>query len=125
MGRIVPGSKPVVLVVEDEMLTRLNAAMIVEAAGYEAIAVSNGDDAIGLLEQRDDVRAVFTDIQMPGWTDGLGSVRIVRDRWPAVGILVTSGRTIMTEADLPKGIPFLPKPYLPTQIEAALRQLIG
>ncbi len=125
MSRVVPGSKPVVLVVEDEALTRQCAAMIVETAGFHAVAVSNADEAISVLERRDDIRAVFTDVQMPGFMDGIGLVRIVRDRWPAVAALVTSGKTSITEADLPSGVPFLPKPYLPSQIEAALGELIA
>jgi hypothetical protein len=33
----------------------------------------------------------------------------VRDRWPPVQILITSGKH--PEAALPEGMPFLPKPY--------------
>ena len=92
MGRAVPGRKPVVLVVEDENLIRLSALDMVEEAGFEAIAASDADEAIRILESRNDIRAVFTDVHMPGSMDGLRLARVVRNRWPPVALIVTSGR---------------------------------
>jgi CheY-like chemotaxis protein len=62
MGRAVPDRKPVVLVVEDENLIRLSALDMVEEAGFEGIAASDADEAIRILESRNDIRAVFTDV---------------------------------------------------------------
>jgi len=92
MGRAVPGRKPVVLVVEDENLIRLSALDMVEEAGFEAIAASDADEAIRILESRNDIRAVFTDVHMPGSMDGLRLARVVRNRWPPVALIVTVGR---------------------------------
>jgi CheY-like chemotaxis protein len=124
MGRAVPGRKLVVLVVEDENLIRLSALDMVEEAGFEAIAASDADEAIRILESRNDIRAVFTDVHMPGSMDGLRLARVVRNRWPPVALIVTSGRRSVLETDLPPGGRFLDKPYEPAQIEAALRELI-
>jgi CheY-like chemotaxis protein len=54
-----------VLVVEDENLIRLSALDMVEEAGFEAIPASDADEAIRILESRNDIRAVFTDVHMP------------------------------------------------------------
>jgi CheY-like chemotaxis protein len=124
MAAVVPGEKPIVLIVEDEVLVRLNAEGIVEEAGFRVLSTADADEAIGLLESRNDIRAVFTDIQMPGSVDGLSLARIVRNRWPPVGVLVTSGREDCSSRDLPNGARFLRKPYLPVQVGAALRELI-
>jgi CheY-like chemotaxis protein len=78
MSRPGPGAKPAVLVVEDEALIQLHAVAMVEAAGFEAISASNVADAIRILETRGDIRAVFTDIQMPGPMDGLGLMRLLK-----------------------------------------------
>ena len=86
-----PEKKPVVLVVEDESLVRWTAMNIVEQAGFEAIGASDADEAICVLESRTDVRAVFTDVQMPGLIDGLRLAQVVKDRWPPVALIVTSG----------------------------------
>ena len=124
MGRAVPGHGPVVLVVEDEGLIRANAENFVEAAGYQVLSAANADEAIAILESRNDVRAVFTDIQMPGSIDGLKLARIVRDRWPPVALIVTSGKVDILETDLPAGGKFLRKPYALEQVQNALRDLL-
>jgi CheY-like chemotaxis protein len=124
MGRAVPSQRPVVLVVEDESLIRMNAMTMVEGAGFEAIAASDADEAIRLLESRNDIRAVFTDVHMPGTMDGIRLARVVRNRWPPVALIVTSGQTNVPETDLPTGGRFLRKPYAAVEIETALRQLI-
>jgi len=103
MGRAVPDQRPVVLVVEDESLVRLSAIDTVQAAGFEPIAAADADEAIRILESRNDIRAVFTDVQMPGSMDGLRLARLVRDRWPPVALIVTSGQTDIMETDLPQG----------------------
>jgi CheY-like chemotaxis protein len=123
MGRAVADRKSVVLVVEDEQLLRMNAVEMVEEAGFEAIEASDADEAIRILESRNDIRAVFTDIQMPGSMDGLKLARAIRHRWPPVALIVTSGQTDITETDLPSGGRFLRKPYKPVQIAATLREL--
>ena len=69
-----------VLVVEDELLRRIHAVNLIEDAGYEAIEASNADQAIKILEERKDIRIVFTDINMPGSMDGLKLSRAIRKR---------------------------------------------
>jgi CheY-like chemotaxis protein len=124
MGRAVSDQSAVVLVVEDEQLIRMSAMDMVQEAGFEAIPASDADEAIRILESRNDIRAVFTDVQMPGSMDGLRLARVVRSRWPPVALIVTSGRTNVVESDLPSGGRFLRKPYELTHVEGALRQLI-
>ena len=124
MGEVARDGRPVVLVVEDETLVRVTALAIVEESGFEAIAASNADEAICALETRSDIRAVFTDVQMPGPMDGLKLAQVIRDRWPPVALLVTSGKTRTIDSDLPNGARFLPKPYFPLQIEMTFRELL-
>ena len=124
MGRAVSGQRPVVLVVEDEGLIRSAAMEMVEDAGFAALVASNADEAIRILESRNDIRAVFTDVQMPGSMDGLRLARVIRNRWAPVALIVTSGHAHVSEKDVPTGGRFLPKPYDAGQIEAALQQLI-
>lgn len=118
------GRKSAVLVVEDETVARMNAAAIVEESGFEAVTARNADEAIAAMETRNDIQAVFTDVQMPGQMDGLKLAQVIRDRWPPVALLVTSGKGTVIESDLPNGGRFVPKPYLPSQIEAVLHELL-
>jgi CheY-like chemotaxis protein len=115
--------RPVVLVVEDDYLLRLDAADMIKAADFEVIEAANADEAIAILESRNDIAVIFTDIQMPGSMDGLRLARAVRGRWPPIKIITTSGQRIIEELDLPEGGRFLPKPYNPTQVSGVLREL--
>jgi CheY-like chemotaxis protein len=58
--------KAVILVVEDEAIIRMEAVQMLEDAGFAVVEASNAHDALEILENRTDVRAVFTDINMPG-----------------------------------------------------------
>ena len=120
---LVESESPVVLVVEDEFLLRMDAADMIAAAGFEVVAAANADEAIGILEARRDITVVFTDIQMPGSMDGLKLARAVRGRWPPIKIVATSGHVHVNETDLPEGGRFLPKPYSSTQVMGVLREV--
>lgn len=61
----------VILTVEDEFLVSEFLGHILTSAGYEVIAATNADDAIAILEERNDVRIVITDVNMPGSMDGV------------------------------------------------------
>ena len=115
--------RPVVLIVEDDFLLRMDAVDIVKAAGFEPVEAGDADEAIAILESDLTIHVVFTDVQMPGTMDGLKLARFVRDRWPPIKIVATSGRVRLSEDDLPEGGRFLPKPYRPEQIIATLREL--
>jgi CheY-like chemotaxis protein len=117
--------RPVVLIVEDEFLLRMDAADMIGGAGFEVVEAANADQAIEILEARPDITVVFTDIQMPGSMDGLKLARAIRGRWPPIKIIATSGRVNLEPRDLPEGGRFLPKPYSTWQVTGMLRELTG
>jgi CheY-like chemotaxis protein len=116
-----PSKTTAVLIVEDEPLVRFYAAQIVQEAGFAVIEAANADEAIAILESRRDIRVVFTDMHMPGSMDGLKLAHAVRDRWPPIKIIVTSGREWVGPHDLPDGGRFFAKPYDPGVIKDTLR----
>jgi CheY-like chemotaxis protein len=111
-----------VLIVEDEPLVRMCAVKIIEDAGFEVVEAASADEAMRILECRSDIRVVFTDIHMPGSMDGLKLAHAVRNRWPPIKIIVTSGRDLITKQDLPEGGRFFAKPYDPIEITGVLRK---
>jgi CheY-like chemotaxis protein len=117
--------KAVVLVVENEAIIRMDAVQIVEDAGFAAVDACNADEAIKVLEARRDIRAVFTDINMPGSMDGLKLARAIRGRWPLVHLIVTSGLKVPSLEQLPANAWFLRKPYSSEHVMAALHELLG
>lgn len=113
-----------ILIVEDEALVRLAAVGIAIEAGYEALEASNADQAIEILESREDIRLVFTDIDMPGTMDGLKLARYVRERWPPIKIIVASGKAVVEQSQLPSGSRFFPKPYRDDTLLEVLSDLL-
>jgi CheY-like chemotaxis protein len=114
----------VVLVVEDEVLIREDVIDVLEQEGFRVARAANVQEALSILDQRRDVNAVFTDIQMPGRLDGLDLAhRLAVDR-PAIAVLVTSGRSFTAPADLPDASRFIPKPYMPREVARILREMV-
>ena len=116
-------SGSVVLVVEDETILRLQTVLIIEKAGYNVVEASNADEAIAILETREDIRVVVTDIEMPGSMDGIKLARAIRDRWPPIELIVTSGRYHVRTGELPPRAKFMPKPYRPDVLVTVIRTL--
>ncbi len=117
--------RPLVLVVEDELLIRMDAVEMIVAAGYDVLEAANADQAIEILEARADISVVFTDIQMPGSIDGLKLAHAVRHRWPPVKIVTCSGHIKVIQEDLPEGARFLPKPYSKSEIAVMFSELLA
>ena len=99
-----------VLIVEDEFLLRAEAADFFEESGFTVYKASHADEAVALLELHDDIRAVFTDIHMPGSMDGL-KLAHVRGRWPLIELILTSSHSQPRDEELPAGSGFFGKPY--------------
>lgn len=112
-----------VLIVEDDLVIRMAAEDLVEEAGFTAYSTDNADDAIALLEAHEDIRIVFTDIELTGSTDGMKLAAMVRKRWPPVEIIVTSGRRRIAEFDLPERGVFFEKPYDREAVIAVMQRL--
>lgn len=117
--------KAVVLVVEDEFLIRLNTVEMIEDAGYEVVQAADAESAIDILEHRHDIDLIFTDINMPGSMDGLELARYICDTWPSIRVVLTSGKVLLRDKDIPDAGRFLLKPYSSYQVENVLHDLVG
>lgn len=101
---------PVMLVVDDEPLLRMEHVGLAEDAGFDTTEASNSAQARKILESRTDIKVVFTDIRMPGDMDGLALAHFIRDRWPPTIIVLCSGNARPSSDDMPVDAVFLPKP---------------
>lgn len=117
-------SSHVVLVVDDEAMIR---SMLIEnlmRRGFEAIGAEDADHALRVMQQRFDVRAVITDVQMPGSMDGLALAHLLRDRDPSLILLISSGGVVPANEDLPAAARFFSKPYRLGRLTEALNCLL-
>ena len=111
----------VVLIVEDHLLVQITATAQIEDAGMATLVANDADEAPQILATRNDVRTVFTDIDMPGTMDGLALAMVVRERWPDIRVVVTSGGKPRAVDRLPDDVAFFQKPYEYSAIVDELR----
>jgi len=117
--------KLVALVVEDNLVILMGAVDSVAVAGFEVLGAGSADEAIRILEGRPDIHLVFTDVGMPGTMDGIKLAHYIRDRWPAVKLIVTSGKISVDESHLPVGARFFSKPYTESAIVEAMMGMLS
>ena len=116
--------RPVVLLVEDEPLVRMDAADILENAGFEVIEAADAGAAREALDRRKDIHVLFTDVQMPGPMNGLDLAWLVHNHWPDVCLVITSGHLRPDRDRLPDTAVFIAKPYGEQVPTTAIRTLL-
>ena len=112
----------IVLVAEDEALVRLRANDMLTDADYRVVEAQDGQEALAILGAKNTVRALLTDVNMPN-VDGLALAKIVQQRWPHIGIVVTSG--MPRPFGLPDGARFISKPYRHEDVLLELEAVIA
>jgi len=113
-----------ILVVEDESLIRMHVVCLLEDEGFSVLEAQHSTEAMSALTKHPDVCVLVTDVRMPGRIDGLGLVRHTRENYPHIQSVVVSGDTSEADALSAGAVRFIPKPYLPTTIVAAVRELL-
>lgn len=119
------GNRTTVLVVEDEALIRLDIVYALEDAGFAVLEAANVAEAVAVLTDHSEIRAVFTDVDMPGSMDGLKLAAVVYAQWPQTKIIVTSGHRNVTPSDIPAASRFVKKPYSPSVIVESLSEMLA
>jgi CheY-like chemotaxis protein len=85
------GARRRVLVVEDNPDVRDVAIARLQRLGYGVLACDNGPAAIALLQGKERVDLVFSDIMMAGGMSGHDVARWVTEHRPGLPVLLTSG----------------------------------
>lgn len=106
---------PVILVVEDDVLTRALVSDGLRAQGFKVLEVSSAADAITVL---DSVRVdlLFVDVHLPGAHNGLDVARHVQACGMPTQMILTSGREVASGANLEDLGLFVRKPYLISRV---------
>lgn len=120
MGQSTPIGTKTIMIVEDEALIRFDLVDFFENAGWRVFEAESADEAIGILDQHNEIRVVLTDVQMPGSMDGLKLAHYVRERFPPTVLFVASGALRIPASELPLRTAFLSKPFDPNRL---LRQI--
>jgi len=116
-----------VLVVEDQPEVRKLTVSVLRDAGYRVLEAANGAAALQhFSEGGAQIDLLFTDVVMPGMTGRDLAARIA-GLSPATRLLYTSGYTaniIAQRGILEEGVDYLPKPFTPNRLLAAVRGIL-
>jgi CheY-like chemotaxis protein len=120
-----PSTIPYALAVDDEPFILMDITGILEDAGFRTYEADSGDAAIAMLpEYAHTITLLFSDVDMPGETDGFALARHVAENYPWIEIVIGSGRVSPDEGDLPDKATFLSKPFNPQMIQRHLREIL-
>ena len=111
----------VVLAVDDEAAVLSMVAMRLCNAGYTVLEAASGEEALRVLESRDDVSVIVSDCNMPGMR-GTELAQIAQSRWPHIRFIATSGHP--PDPDLPDGTVFIQKPYRAEVLLSTLERVL-
>ena len=124
---VVPRGTETILLVEDDGAVRRLARTVLADSGYTVLDGRDGEEALALAQRHPAaIDLVITDVVMPGLSGRELVSRLGMSR-PSIRVLYTSGYT--KAATLGTGIdgaaPFLPKPFLPTDLLAKVREVLS
>jgi CheY-like chemotaxis protein len=111
-----------VLLVEDELLVRELASEDLGDAGFEVTVANDGDEALGYLRDGGRFDLLFTDIRMPGETDGWQLAHEARQLLPEIRVIYATGLGDAADG-LADGERYVRKPYSLGDLREALTQL--
>lgn len=106
-----PGGPCAILVVDDSDTARWLLREMLAAEGYDVFEAHCANEALRIMHEHPAIRAVVTDIEMPGSMDGLALSRKIVAEMPGVAVLLTSGRGLPATETLPPSTRFMPKPW--------------
>lgn len=81
---------PVILIVEDEWLLRLELATALEEVGWRVLEADSGESALAILEQRPSLNALITDIRLGAATTGWDVAEAARAQAPLLPVIYVS-----------------------------------
>jgi PAS domain S-box-containing protein len=111
-----------VLIVEDDTLVAELAAGMLNELGFEATIAHSAKEALEQLAAGEKPKLIFSDIVMPGGISGIELARKVRNRFPELPILLTTGYSEQVAGS--HGFPVLQKPYEMDALASALGNVL-
>jgi PAS domain S-box-containing protein len=111
-----------VLIVEDDSFVAELAADMLGELGFESTIAHSAKEALDRLAGGEKPKLVFSDIIMPGGISGIELATKVRDRFPELPILLTTGYSEQVAGT--HGFPVLQKPYELDALAGALSNVL-
>jgi two-component system, response regulator PdtaR len=112
-----------ILVVEDEALIRVLIAEELRLGGFSVIEADRADDALTYIKAGEQVDLVFSDIRTPGSLNGLQLAETLREKYPDIPVILTSGNALPRHVGVVEA--FVPKPYDVMQTIALMSSILA
>jgi CheY-like chemotaxis protein len=122
-----PAMAPTVLIVEDEVLSRLAMSEYLRECGFQVIEAASGVEAQQLILTGLKVDLVFSDITMPGGVDGIDLALWLMVHCESAKVILTSGlpdSLVKAQSACNQVLAFVPKPYDQATVAAKIRELL-
>jgi DNA-binding NtrC family response regulator len=124
MGQAHP--KRTVLIVEDDAELRELTAALLEDEQLDTVQCESAEAALAvMLMHEHDVSMIFADVRLIGAMDGVDLAWEVRQRWPRLPVVLTSGQPCERVRELPPGVAYVPKPWQPLNVLVAAEQALA
>ncbi len=117
-----------ILVVEDDEDVRIHALASLRELGYTVIEAIDGSVALQILDARNDISLLFTDVGLPGGMNGRQLADEARRRQPGLPVLFTTGyarNAIVHQGRLDPGVELITKPFTYADLAATVHRIIG
>jgi CheY-like chemotaxis protein len=119
-----PATRHTILIVEDEVLVRLDIASYLRSKDFTVLEAGNAHEAMQLLDADPSIDLVLSDISMPGSLNGIELARWIRSERSRVRVLLTSGTANNIQIASRENV-VVEKPYHPSDVEMNIRRLLG
>ena len=112
------------LIVEDNPEIAQMKSVLLQEYGYRIALAADGEQALSIVMSGEIIHLVFCDIVMPGKLNGIDVARILREHFPRLPVLLTTGYTTEAGNAPQEGFAILAKPYRPEVLHQAIRDLL-
>ena len=112
------------LIVEDNPEIAQMKSVLLQEYGYRIALAADGEQALSIVMSGEIIHLVFCDIVMPGKLNGIDVARILREHFPRLPVLLTTGYTTEAGNASQEGFAILAKPYRPEVLHRAIRDLL-
>jgi len=117
--------RPVIMVLESDVIIRTEIAEFLRECGYKVIEGVTANDLWIVIDAKVKLDVVFSEVNLPGETDGFTVARRIRQTHPQIDVILTSSIEGAAEKikDLCDEAP-LKKPYRAEDVAARIHLIL-
>jgi CheY-like chemotaxis protein len=122
----IAGGTEKILVAEDEIIVREYLKNLLERAGYRVVVAGDGEEAVAMFEEHDDISLVLSDVVMPK-KNGVEILKEIKKRKPAIKMIFISGYSadvIRKMGNIEDTVEYIAKPFDKNRILSKIRAVL-